>query len=371
MKETVQVTLVVQRTKDTSGFEFSYGLGGEYANFALAKGAARKTYGVNLNLENTIEQISTDYQYSYGSETGADYEFEYQAKEAAINDGYITDRDFTLLVGSAGTKIAFTYNGQTYPNITSARRAKRFDDQNPFKNLVGKSVSVNDNIVFNFETNPSTLSITHPTTIIKNEFIGLDGGVVNPSQLGIVSISGEGTFVTDDDTLPIDSFSELKKAQKRKETLRFNSELFSTNVIIESLGVQSTASTNSLKFNFSLLETQIVDTGKSGFAYDKRKRRKRNMAIEGISSNISISTQIENKIFNDSQDSINPEITEEETNKNIDDSNMINSVSIIGNDIIFGKGIGQSRLESRLETGQDNYGIITPTKKIYNWSLYP
>lgn len=201
------------------------------------------------------ENVNDNNPYSYGP--GGRYYIKRHAVTAAKNDGYSSPE---------ALKIANT------TQVISKTRGISFD------------------------TNPRSLQISIPTNTIKNSFIGQDGGIVKPTQLGFLTISGEGTFLAQRSSItgvefnPIASFTQLQLLQEKKIPLRINLGFASYNIIIENLTLNISTRQNAVDFSFVFVETKIIDRQKTGFEFDRNIRKRRNTAIESIKADTTTAT---------------------------------------------------------------------------------
>ena len=111
--------------------------------------------------------------------------------------------------------------GGRYNTRAEALAALRLQGFTPRLNVnYGRADPKIETKIFKFVTLPSQLNINYPTTLIKNDFLGQDGGIVKASQLGFLTISGNGTMLANDEVSAVESFNELKNAQSEKIPLR-------------------------------------------------------------------------------------------------------------------------------------------------------
>jgi hypothetical protein len=209
------------------------------ANFFKNQGSGLEHKIVQFSLVNTIRSDASGLEYSYGP--GGKYNTRAEAVQA---------------VRQAGLNPVF---GENY----------------------GKAIERSRQETFLFTTNPSNLSISQPTTTIRNEFLGRDGGLVRATQLGFKTFTGSGTMLSTINLNPLESFERLTDAQKRKQPLEFFGGDIKATIIIESLSVNLTPRTNAVDFSFAFIETYVQESIKTGFEYDKTRKRE-NTAIEGI-----------------------------------------------------------------------------------------
>lgn len=189
---------------------------------------------------------------------------------------------FTIYFSENVDTSSFLYSygaGGKYNSRAEAVAAARQAGYTSFTDIVGKASVSNNSSSVEFLTNPSSLTITSPTTLIENAFLGMDGAVIRPSQLAPLKISGDGLFLADEDNSAIDGFTRLKNAQAKKIPGRIlMGDLGSYLIVIEGLTASVDPRDNVIGFNFSFIETKVLNTSKTGFEYDKN-RRKVNTAI--------------------------------------------------------------------------------------------
>jgi LysM repeat protein len=123
-----------------------------------------------------------------------------------------------------------------------------------------------------FSYNPTEVSITSQLLSVKSNFLRNDRAVIRPTQLDSRTITGRGKFLDDYNAgaTAFDAYKGLESFQAKKQPLLFTHEKYGNFfIIIQSLGLQNTASHNSIAFDFSFIETRIVNTA-TGFERDDK-----------------------------------------------------------------------------------------------------
>jgi len=126
---------------------------------------------------------------------------------------------------------------------------------------------------YEFIYNPATLEIRREMRYVENEYLHQDGSVIIPRGVGSRKVSGEGMFLDIDESDPrakvrpgpmhtkFQMYKYLEYTQKLGTKLLFeHSQYGSFYVYIKQLSMSENSSDNSLKFNFSLIETKDEKT---------------------------------------------------------------------------------------------------------------
>jgi LysM repeat protein len=123
---------------------------------------------------------------------------------------------------------------------------------------------------YTFSYNPTEVSIRSALLNVKSNFLRNDRAVIRPTQLDSRTITGRGKFLDDykEKITAFDYYKSLESFQAKKQPLLFTHEKYGNFfIIIQELGLQNTGSHNSVIFDFSFVETRIVNTA-TGFERD-------------------------------------------------------------------------------------------------------